>query len=103
MVVAFLSGLAAAYASGRPGLLSALPGVAIAAALLPPVATSGLATSIGDYDLAFGALLLFAVNMVAIVLAAAMKRLLILKRSPATGHCLYGLIRHRWRMSFSRS
>jgi len=71
LIVAFVSGLAAAYASGRPGLLAALPGVAIAAALLPPVATAGLAMSIGDYDLALGALLLFAVNMVAIVLAAA--------------------------------
>jgi uncharacterized hydrophobic protein (TIGR00271 family) len=72
LVVAFISGIAAAYASGRPGLVSALPGVAIAAALLPPVATSGLAMSIGDFDLAFGALLLFAVNMLAIVLAAAL-------------------------------
>jgi uncharacterized hydrophobic protein (TIGR00271 family) len=71
LVVAFVSGFAAAYASGRPGLLAALPGVAIAAALLPPIATSGLAMSIGDYDLAFGALLLFAVNMVAIIVAAA--------------------------------
>jgi hypothetical protein len=34
------------------------------------VATSGLALSIGNYDLALGAFLLFAVNMVAIVLAA---------------------------------
>ena len=70
LLVAFVSGLAAAYASARPGLLAALPGVAIAAALLPPVATAGLATSIGHYDLALGALLLFAVNMVAIIFAA---------------------------------
>ncbi len=72
LVIAFVSGLAAAYASGRPGLLAALPGVAIAAALLPPIATSGLSAAIGDHDLAFGALLLFAVNMVAIILAAAL-------------------------------
>jgi uncharacterized hydrophobic protein (TIGR00271 family) len=72
LIVAFVSGLAAAYASGRPGLLSALPGVAIAAALVPPVTTSGLALSIGDTDVAFGALLLFAVNVVAIVIAAAL-------------------------------
>lgn len=71
LVIAFVSGLAAAYASGRPGLLAALPGVAIAAALLPPIATSGLSLSIGNYDLALNALLLFAVNMVAIVIAAA--------------------------------
>ena len=69
--IAFVSGLAAAYASGRPGLLAALPGVAIAAALLPPIAVSGLALSIGQTPLAIGALLLFGVNMVAIVFAAA--------------------------------
>ena len=72
LLVAFVAGLAAAYASGRPGLLAALPGVAIAAALLPPIATSGLALSIRDFDLAIGALLLFGVNMVAIVLASAL-------------------------------
>lgn len=71
LVVAFVSGLAAAYASGRTSLLAALPGVAIAAALLPPVATAGLAMSLGDYYLAFGALLLFGVNIVAIVVSAA--------------------------------
>ena len=71
LVVAFAAGLAASYASGRPGLLAALPGVAIAAALLPPVATSGLALSVRDYDLTAGSLLLFAVNMVAIIVAAA--------------------------------
>jgi uncharacterized membrane protein len=71
LIVAFVSGLAAAYASSRPGLLAALPGVAIAAALVPPVATSGLATAIGDYDLAIGAMLLFDINIIAIIAAAA--------------------------------
>ncbi len=70
LVVAFASGLAAAYAMSRPGLLAALPGVAIAAALVPPIATSGLALAIGDFVLAFNALLLFVINMVTIVLAS---------------------------------
>jgi uncharacterized hydrophobic protein (TIGR00271 family) len=70
LFVAFASGLAAAYASSRPGLLAALPGVAIAAALVPPIATSGLALSLGNYHLALGALLLFVINMVTIVLAS---------------------------------
>jgi hypothetical protein len=43
--------------------------VAIAAALVPPIATSGLALSLGNFHLAIGALLLFVVNMVTIVLA----------------------------------
>jgi uncharacterized hydrophobic protein (TIGR00271 family) len=68
--VAFASGLAAAYAMSRPGLLAALPGVAIAAALVPPIATSGLALSIGEPWLAFNALLLFVINTVTIVLAS---------------------------------
>jgi uncharacterized hydrophobic protein (TIGR00271 family) len=71
LMVAFVSGLAAAYAISRPGLVAALPGVAIAAALVPPIATSGLAFAGGDFRLAYGSFLLFFANMVAIVLAAA--------------------------------
>lgn len=70
LLVAFVSGLAAAYANSRPGLVAALPGVAIAAALVPPIATSGLAFAAGRWGLAYGSLLLFVTNMVAIVLAA---------------------------------
>jgi uncharacterized hydrophobic protein (TIGR00271 family) len=70
LAVAFAAGLAAAYASSRPGLIAALPGVAIAAALVPPIATSGLALSLGDFPLAIGALLLFVINMVIIILAS---------------------------------
>jgi uncharacterized hydrophobic protein (TIGR00271 family) len=70
LCVAFAAGLAAAYASSRPGLIAALPGVAIAAALVPPIATSGLALSIGDFPLAIGSLLLFGINMVTIILAS---------------------------------
>jgi uncharacterized hydrophobic protein (TIGR00271 family) len=69
MVIAFAAGLAGAYTSSRPNLLAALPGVAIAAALVPPIATAGLALSIADFDLAGGAILLFLVNAVAIALA----------------------------------
>ena len=70
LLVAFAAGIAAAYASSRPSLIATLPGVAIAAALVPPIATSGLALSIGDFNLAIGALLLFAINMVTIILAS---------------------------------
>ncbi|HEB53943.1 MAG TPA: DUF389 domain-containing protein, partial [bacterium] len=70
LFVACVSGLAAAYAMSRPGLVAALPGVAIAAALVPPIAVSGLATARGEWSLAYGAFLLFFTNMVAIVLAA---------------------------------
>lgn len=68
IIVGMVGGIAAAYASGRPNLLSALPGVAIAAALVPPIATAGLATWLGDTSLAGRAALLFFTNIVAIVL-----------------------------------
>lgn len=71
LLVAFVSGMAAAYASGRPNLSSALPGVAIAAALVPPIATAGMSMALGESRLAGGALLLFLTNIVAIVLGAA--------------------------------
>jgi uncharacterized hydrophobic protein (TIGR00271 family) len=71
LMVALVSGIAAAYAMGRPNLMSAIPGVAIAAALVPPLATGGLALALGDFALAGGATLLFLTNMVAIVLAGA--------------------------------
>ena len=71
LLVAFISGVAAAYAIGRPNLSSALPGVAIAAALVPPIATAGLALAGWEWRLAGGALLLFLTNIVAIILGTA--------------------------------
>lgn len=72
LLIAFTSGVAAAYAMGRPNLFSALPGVAIAAALVPPIATSGIAFSYGDFAKGGGALLLFVTNMVTIILGASL-------------------------------
>lgn len=69
--VALLSGVAAAFCLGRPGLLGALPGVAIAAALVPPIATTGVCLALGEDHNAQGAALLFGTNVVAIVLGAA--------------------------------
>ncbi|RME76411.1 MAG: DUF389 domain-containing protein, partial [Planctomycetota bacterium] len=71
LLVALLSGVAAAYAYGRPNLMGALAGVAIAAALVPPIATAGITLARGEPAIARGATLLFATNLVAIVLGAA--------------------------------
>ena len=68
LIVALVSGIAAAYAIGRPNLMSALPGVAIAAALVPPLATSGMSAARFEWSLAWGSLLLFLTNIVAIIL-----------------------------------
>lgn len=75
--VALLSGLAAAYAIGRPSLSGALPGVAIAAALVPPIGTAGISLATGHHANARGAALLFGTNLVAIVLGAAITFLLV--------------------------
>lgn len=67
--VAITAGLIAAYATGRKDIPAALAGVAIAAALMPPLCTVGLALSAGSLTLAGGALLLFLTNIVFISLA----------------------------------
>ena len=68
LFVALASGIAGAYATSRKNLNGAIPGVAIAAALIPPIATSGMALAIGNIGLSVGALLLFLTNVVFIVL-----------------------------------
>jgi len=72
LAVALVSGAAAAYATARRNVASALPGVAIAVALVPPLSTVGLALSAHDRQVALGASLLFATNLVAIVAAVTM-------------------------------
>ena len=69
-------GIILALASGFAGSLalitdisSALVGVMIAVALLPPLVTFGLLLGSGQYYLAGGALLIFLVNLVAIIFA----------------------------------
>ena len=68
--VALVSGFAAAYAVVRNDLIAALAGVAIAAALVPPVATIGIAGVLGNIDVAQGAALLFATNVVAVIIGS---------------------------------
>ena len=69
--VALASGAAGAYALARKDIPSALAGVAIAAALVPPLCTVGLAVAFGDHVLVSGAALLFLTNIVSISLAGA--------------------------------
>jgi uncharacterized hydrophobic protein (TIGR00341 family) len=69
IVLALASG-AAAVLSLATGLSSALVGVMVAVALLPPAATLGMMLGSGQFNLALGAALLLAVNVVCINLAA---------------------------------
>jgi len=77
LMVALASGGAAAYALARKRLAAALPGVAIAAALVPPLSVVGYGLGYGLYSLAGGALLLFLTNLSAIILSAAIVFLLL--------------------------
>ena len=71
LIIAFLSGAAAAYAFARPSLFVAIAGVAVAAALVPPIATAGISLGNGHFRNAEGAALLFVVNLIAIILGSA--------------------------------
>jgi len=68
IAIALASGAAAAL-SVTTGVSAALVGVMVAVALLPPAAALGLMLGLGRFDLASGAALLLAVNIVCINLA----------------------------------
>lgn len=68
--IAIAAGLAGGYVLTHPRAGSSLPGVAIAVALVPPLATVGITLQIGAGSSAVGALLLYTTNMVAIILSA---------------------------------
>lgn len=77
LAIAIFSGMAGAYALSHSDAAGALPGVAIAAALVPPLATVGITLTNGLYAESLGALLLFTTNFVAISAATAVTFLLI--------------------------
>lgn len=69
IVLAVASGAAAVLSISR-GVSSALVGVMVAVALLPPAAAMGILAGAGQMSLAFGAMLLLMVNVVSVNLAA---------------------------------
>ena len=69
LFIAMASGMAGAYALSRKDVSAALPGVAIAAALAPPLSVVGLGIANGNMRAASGALLLFVTNIITISLA----------------------------------
>ncbi|VVS97796.1 Uncharacterized hydrophobic domain-containing protein [Sphingomonas sp. EC-HK361] len=70
LAVALFSALAGSYATIR-GRAGTIVGVAIATALMPPLATVGFGLATWNGTVFFGALLLFVTNFVTIALAAA--------------------------------
>jgi uncharacterized hydrophobic protein (TIGR00341 family) len=68
VILALAAGSAAAL-SFTSELYSALIGVMVAVALLPPLVTFGLLTGSGHWKLAFGSMLLFLINLICLNLA----------------------------------
>jgi uncharacterized hydrophobic protein (TIGR00271 family) len=71
LMIALAGGIAAAYSLTEERLSAALPGVAIATALMPPICTVGIGVALQRWDVAGGAFLLFTTNAVTIAFAAA--------------------------------
>jgi uncharacterized membrane protein len=70
--IAGVSGIAGAYAHAREEVSKALAGVAIAVALVPPMAVAGIGFGWFDWEVYSGATLLLLTNLVGMVLAGAL-------------------------------
>ncbi len=70
--IAITAGAAAGYIQPRRSAISALPGVGIAVALVPPLATVGITAELGLGAESRGAFLLYLTNLAAIVFAASL-------------------------------
>ena len=68
--IALAAGAAGAYGQVRRHASDALTGVAVAVALVPPLAVVGIALQLTEWQMAMGAALLFLANVVGIVIAA---------------------------------
>lgn len=71
LLIALAAGSAGAYTITRKES-GAIPGVAVAVALLPPLASAGVLLVTGEFELAVRAVVLFFTNLVAMVLAGAL-------------------------------
>ena len=71
LLIALAAGSAGAYTITRKES-SAIPGVAVAVALLPPLASAGVLLMTGEFELATRAIVLFLTNLIAMILAGAL-------------------------------
>lgn len=69
LIIALAGGAAAAYALAQPRISAALPGVAIATALMPPLCAIGIGIALSAENVVIGASLLFLTNLAAITFA----------------------------------
>ena len=69
VMIAFFGGMAGIIAGSRREKSNAIPGVAIATALMPPLCTAGFGLGTGQWNYFFGAFYLFFINCLFISLA----------------------------------
>lgn len=77
MGIAVASGVAAAYAHAKSGIAKSLAGVAIAVALVPPLAVAGIGIGWLDWEVFSGAILLYLTNLAGIIMFAGITFLLL--------------------------
>ena len=77
MGIAIASGIAAAYAHAEEGIAKSLAGVAIAVALVPPLAVAGIGIGWWNWNVFSGAFLLYLTNLAGIILFAGLTFLLL--------------------------
>ena len=65
--IAMAAGLAGAFTQTRRSIADAIPGVAIAVALVPPLSVIGIGLGLGENAIASGAFLLFSTNLICII------------------------------------
>lgn len=70
ILVASIAGFAAAFAMIKPNLNDALPGVAIAVSLVPPLSAMGVSLSVFDWTVFSSSILLFIGNIIGIVFSS---------------------------------
>jgi uncharacterized hydrophobic protein (TIGR00271 family) len=71
-MIAVCAGVLAAYSHAKPNVSSALTGIAVSVALLPPIAVTGIGIAALDWNLVSGSLLLFILNLIGIIFPATM-------------------------------
>lgn len=65
--IAMAAGMAGAFANTRRSISSAIPGVAIAVALVPPLSVAGIGLALTEREITTGSSLLFLTNLTCIV------------------------------------
>ena len=91
LLAALATGAVGAIALARFDISDTLPGVAIAISLVPPLAVVGLTLEAGATDEALGALLLFGVNVAAILLSGVIVMAVVLFAPGGLAGCLHRL------------